>query len=57
MRVSQALTIVYSLIQNPINMIQVIIVGYRLGTVWVFPHIQKSEPLISQGLRGAGNRT
>ena len=32
-------------------------IGYRLGTVWVFPHIEKSEPLISQGFRGAGNRT
>ena len=34
-----------------------VMIGYRLGKVWVFPRIKKSEPLISQGFCGAGNRT
>ena len=32
-------------------------IGYRLGKVWVFPHIKKSEPLISQGFHGASGDT
>lgn len=31
-------------------------IGYRLGTVWVFPHIKKPETLVNQGFPWCGKQ-